>query len=188
MKTELEGHGIRCTGFAPKVHEARANAAFASFVVGVLTEPIPGGKAFDKLGPTASGMATAAADGGKGALTDSVLSEAFPENAYLNPALRAAGAAADASYSDGKAILVQWAMGNGMIEPRLIEQQWGGNSPSVSRPRAWAGTASTPRWPARRCGEFVNANGAAALTDLHLDGKYFEGFTVDPSAKYSQQE
>jgi hypothetical protein len=76
-----------------------------------------------------------------------LLDTAFPEDANVKAALSKAGVAADAGYADGKALLVQCAMDSGMIDPRLIEQQWGGHLPDGITAKAPYGYTVDPRAP-----------------------------------------
>jgi hypothetical protein len=166
----------------------RAQKMWASFVVDVLTAPIPGDKAFAGLNSTLAKMATTGVGAGQDAATASLLDTAFPEDANVKAALGKAGVAADAGYADGKALLVQWAMESGMIDQRLIDQQWGGHLPAGITAKAPDGYTVDPKAAGAAFQEFVHENGAAALTELGLDGTYLEEFAIDPAAKYSESK
>ena len=100
-----------------------------------------------------------------------------------------AGAAADAGYSDGKALLVRWAMESGMIDQGLITQQWPKHIPAGITASSHGYTVDFKvAGAAEAFQQFVHQNGAVALTDLDLDDKYTELFAIDPGAKYNESK
>jgi len=79
-------------------------------------------------------------------------------------------------------------MESGMIDQRLIDQQWGGHLPAGITAKDPYGYTVDPKAAGPAFREFVQENGAAALTELHMDGAYLEKFAIDPAAKYDESK
>jgi hypothetical protein len=179
---------ILLTHALEKDERVRAQKMWASFVVDVLTAPIPGDKAFEGLNSTLAKMATTGVGAGQDATADSMLDTAFPQDANVKAALVKAGVVADAGYADGKALLVQWAMESGMIDKVLIDRQWGDHLPAGITAKKPYGYTVDPKAAGEAFREFVQEDGAAALSELGLNATYLEEFAIDPAAKYDESK
>jgi hypothetical protein len=153
--------------------------AFASFLLAVLTAPI------DKLSlglpSTLAKMADRANYKGQIALTDSMLSKYFQEKSNIDKAQTIEGDTSDASYSDGKAMLVQWAVENGLLD--ALEKN--GTLKKTELDQLRAITTKSPTGYTIESGapfqQFIRDNGGKVLEGLKLDS-YPEAFSFDPAA------
>jgi hypothetical protein len=118
-------------------------------------------------------------------LEDSLLGDAaFPEDANLNAARDAAvGATDDATYA-GQAMLIQWALENDMVDQELIPKEWKRDLPDGITAKHPYGYTVDPKKAGGDFRDFVQENGAVAMTRLKLDSQYLLALAVDPATPY----
>jgi len=80
--------------------------------------------------------------------------------------------------------LTQWALENGMVDQELIPKEWKGDLPDGITAKHPYGYTVDPKKAGDDFRQFVQEDGAVALTSLKLDSQYLLALAVDPAATY----